>query len=136
MPTFPSVEWIDAFCDNLSRHPQARQTAAALEGSYRFVVEPAGPLSERRSYDMHIQPAPDGATVTRLDVPDGDPRLTLSADYVRWRELITGQLDMGFALMLRRLRVSGDLAGIRGQLSNAGPLVDALRGVDSQWLDA
>lgn len=135
MPTFPSVEWIDAFCDRLRRHPRAGETAAALHGTYRFVVMPSGPLPDERSFDMRITPAADGAAVTRLDHPDGEPRLTLTADYDRWRQLIRGELDVGLALMLRRLRVSGDLAGVRGGLGSAGPLIDALRAVDSQWLE-
>lgn len=136
MPLFPSVAWVEAFCESFSAHPRAGEAAQTLAGSYRFVIEPAGPLLERHVYDLGIQPnGDDGASATLLDEPPDRPRLELRADYANWRRLIGGQLDIGLALMLRRIRVSGDLAGLTRNMSSARPLTDALGAVDTQWLD-
>lgn len=136
MPVFPSAEWVQAFCDEFVAHPKASDAATALEGSYRFVIEPSGPLAERHVYDLSIEPGGDDGAVARLlDDPPDRPRLELRADYTNWRRLITGQLDVAMAIMLRRVRVSGDLSSVTRNLSSAKPLTDGLGAVDTQWLE-
>lgn len=134
MPRFPSEEWMDAFCRTLAADPRAGDVADALDGVYRFVIEPAGPLAERHLYDVEIRPSVDGGapSVHRLTW-DGEPRLTMTADYTRWRQLINGELDVGIAVMLRRLRVSGDLSSLMGRVSSAQPLLDAIGAVETDW---
>lgn len=135
MPQFPSEEWMDAFCVELAEHPRAGEIAPALDGVYRFVVEPAGPLTQTQRYDVEIRPDENGgARVAQLDAPHPSPRLELRADYERWRQLVTRKLDVGMAIMLRRLKVSGDIMALRRDVSSATPLMDALSSVDSQWL--
>lgn len=135
MPTFPSGEWMDAFCANLRAHPGADDMAAALQGTYRLVIEPAGPLAERHTYDVEILPGPAGAEVAwTAETGPAPPTLSLTAGYDRWQQLIRGELDIAMALMLRRVRVGGDLSRLTRQIDSARPLLDALRGVETQWL--
>ena len=136
MPLFPSHEWMADFCDRLADHSEAADVAEALDGVYRFVIDPAGPLTERQTYDVSISPTDAGAEIGLVDGEgDENPRLTLTADYRRWQQLVRGELDVGMAVMLRRLRVSGDLTRLMGNLSNAAPLVDSLHEVDTTWLE-
>jgi hypothetical protein len=124
---------MDAYCvAYLERDPDG-EVARVLDGTYRFVVEPAGPLSQRHAYDVAIGVDDDGPRADRVDDDADRPRLTLTADYERWRQLITGTLDVRMAMLLRRLRVSGDLSPLLGGLSSAAPLMDALSAVDTQW---
>lgn len=132
MPVFPSREWMHEFCDRLGQHPEAYNVAVALDGTYRFVIQPAGPLPERHAYDVLIAPGPE---LRLLDEPVEDPTLELSADHERWRQLIQGKLDVRMAVMLRRLKVRGDLSRLIGRLDSTGPLVDALGQVRTEWLD-
>ena len=132
---FPSADWIDAFCVSLRTHPQAEDTARALSGVYRFVIEPAGSLAERHTYDVAIQPSGNGASVTRLATDEHPVRLTLTADYDRWRQLLEGRLDIKVAILLRRLRVSGDLASVTSKLDETRPLLEALSSVNTRWRD-
>ncbi|HVM13187.1 MAG TPA: SCP2 sterol-binding domain-containing protein [Egibacteraceae bacterium] len=137
MPLFPSTAWVEAFCHTFSSHPDASEAAKALEGTYRFVVEPAGALDKRHEYGVGIGPDGDGgATAVVLPEPPERPRLELRATYPNWRKLIAGQLDLGLAVMMRRLKVSGDVSSLTRNLSSARPLTDALGAVDTQWLDA
>jgi hypothetical protein len=135
MPVFPSKDWMTDFCRRLAEHPDAPDVAAALDGVYRFVIEPAGPLEDSHAYDVAIRPNGDTADVGVVaDVPDR-PRLTMTADYRRWQQLVNGELDIGMAVMLRRLRVSGDLSQLMGRVTTARPLVDALHEVETTWLE-
>jgi hypothetical protein len=125
---------MDEFCSLLASHPQADEVAQALDGVYRFVVDPAGPLTVRHTYDVEISPTANGAQVGVIEAGQ-QPRLTLTTDYRRWQQLVRGELDVGMAVMLRRLKVSGDLTSLMGNVSNAGPLVESLHNVDTVWLD-
>jgi hypothetical protein len=137
VPVFPSREWIEAYCDELSRHPDAPDVAAGLAGVYRFVVEPGGPLRERQVHGVEVRPAEGGGPplVHPLSyVEPADADLSISAAYPQWRQLVDGKLDLALALMLRRVKVGGNLQRLTGRLSSAQPLMEALRSVDTVWL--
>jgi hypothetical protein len=133
VPIFPSDAWIAEFCVQLERHPGAGDMARALRGVYRFVVEPSGPVATEQRYDVEIAPDGDGARVVPLDDPVADPRLTIAAAYPRWVQLLRGELDLPIALMLRRIKVSGDLRAVTSNLDDARPLLDTLSAVDSSF---
>jgi hypothetical protein len=134
MPVFPSREWIEEFCERLAAHPDAAQAAEVLDGVYRFVIDPGGPLREQHVYDLAIQPDGDRAVVEPLDGVADDPRLTIRTSYDRWAQLIQGELDIGLAFMLGRLRIEGDIGTLRRNLRSARPLTDALNRVETEWL--
>ena len=134
MPLFPSHDWMTEFCERIESHSDSGEIAEPLDGVYRFVIEPAGPLEERHTYDVSIRPSGAGVKVSLVE-GDESPRLSMTADYRRWQQLVRGELDIGMAVMLRRLRVSGDLSSLMRNVSSAGPLVDALHEVDTTWLE-
>lgn len=134
MPLFPSPEWMQEFCEALAAHPDVDQVASSLDGTYRFVVEPGGPLDDAHAYDVRIERGPP-AEVALLEEPVDAPTLAIRASHERWRQLIEGTLDITMAVMLRRVRVQGDLGRIVGRLDRAGPLVEALGQVRTEWRD-
>ncbi len=138
MPLFPSREWMEDFAERLATHPGAAPTATALDGVYRFVIVPAAGLGEQHRYDVEIRPADgDGRPrVTPLDAPVDAPRLTITAGYDRWQQLLRGELDIAMAVLLRRIKVSGDLGALTSNVSSTRPLLDALSAVDSTFLPA
>ena len=100
------------------------------------MVEPAGPLDQMHVYDVAIHPdGDDGVSAAVADKPVDQPRLELRANYTNWRRLISGQQDVGMAVMLRRLKVRGDLSSVTRQLSSTPPLTDSLSAVDTRWLE-
>lgn len=134
MPTFPSTAWIDAFCVELAAHPRAAHAAAHLGGVYRFIIEPGGPLAERRQYQVSLAVADGAAKVTRLDGAD-TVRVAVRTDYRRWQQLLRGQLDLGPAMLFGRVRITGDLAALLNAREDVDVVVDALRAVDTVWLE-
>jgi hypothetical protein len=127
---------MEEFCTQLVAQPRAAEIAEVLDGVYRFVIEPAGPLAATEQYDVEIRPAPDGeAPTARLLSEGAGPRLTLSARHDRWKQLLTGKIDVGMAVMMRRVRVQGDLQRLIRDMGSAKPLMDALKAVDSEWMD-
>jgi hypothetical protein len=134
VPLFPSDEWIGAFCAQLERDHRAGAMAKALDGVYRFVIEPSGAVTERHSYDVSIVPDGDGASVEPLAGSAVEPRLTIAAPYPRWAQLLRGELDVPIAIMLRRIRVSGDLRAVTANLDDVRPLLDALVKVETEFM--
>jgi hypothetical protein len=134
MPLFPSSEWMDAFCEQLTVHPRAAQAATHLCGVHRFLVEPGGPLAERHTYAILLAVV-DGTAHAEPVVAADDPRVTVSTDYRHWRQLLEGRLDLGPAVLFGRLRVSGDVAALLSSRAHVDVVIDALRRVDTTWLD-
>ena len=132
MPLFPSTEWMDAFCQQLAAHPRAPHAAKSLGGTYRFVVDPAGPLRQRHTYEMLLAVDDGDARAERITI-SGTPRVTVRTDYSRWRQLLEGRLDIGPAILFGRLRISGDMAALLHSRDDVDVLVDALRKVDTSW---
>jgi hypothetical protein len=75
------------------------------------------------------------AEVQPVADPDQPPRLTIGARYDRWRQLIEGRLDVGRAVLFRQVRISGQLSALRRDLDDARPLTEALREVETTWLE-
>lgn len=134
VPVFPSSEWMDVFCAELAAHPRAADAVARLEGVYRFVVDPAGPLIDRHTYEVLLAMAGTGVTAGRVE-GTAAPRVVVRTDYGRWRQLLEGRLNLGPAMLFGHLRISGDMAALLGSRGDVDVLMDALRGVDTIWLD-
>jgi hypothetical protein len=134
VPTFPSAEWIDAFCEELAAHPRAAHAAASLGGVYRFIIDPGGPLADRRQYHVSLSVTDGHVLVARVDEA-GTARVTVRTDYDHWRQMLRGQLDLGPAMLFGRVQIGGDLAALLGAQQDVGVVVDALRAVDTIWLE-
>jgi hypothetical protein len=135
MPVFPSAEWIKVFCAEVASRPGIERLVESLAGTYRFIVQPAGPLGERHVYDVRIAKAENGVPRVSWSACDNaQPTIELIADYERWRQMITGRLDIPLALILGRLRVRGDIGRITNRADDVRPLLDALRAVPTIWM--
>ena len=135
VPVFPSTEWMDAFCAQLVAHPRAGDAATRLRGVYRFVVDPSGPLVARHTYEIRLAAVDSGVRAERLhDIADS-PRVVVRTEYSRWRQLLEGSLDVGPALLFGHLRISGDMAALMGSSGDVDVLLEALREVETVWLD-
>lgn len=135
VPEFPSAEWIDAFCDQLAGHPRAAHAARFLGGVYRFVVDPGGPLGQGHQYQVLLAASEGRARVARTDDPGLRARVGVRTDYPHWQQLLRGQLDLGRAMVFGRIRVSGDLAALLNARNDLHVVVDALRAVETVWLE-
>jgi hypothetical protein len=135
VPVFPSTEWMDAFCAELVAHPRGADMATRLHGVYRFVVDPGGPLTDRHTYEILLAVSDHGLRADRV-AGTASPRVIVRTDYGRWRQLLEGRLSLGPAMLFGHLRVSGDMAVLLGSRGDVDVLLEALREVDTVWLDA
>ncbi len=128
---FPSIEWMTAYAALVADHERAADIAASLSGRYRFVVNPGGGLGTAQSYDLVVHA--DGPVFTAVASDDSVASLVVTADYPRWRGLLTGRADFVMSYLMRKVRVEGDVGAIRSRLSDARPLLDCLKRVPTTF---
>lgn len=131
MPTFPRAEWMTAYADTVAAHPRADAMSTALAGRFRFVVKAGGGLETRLVHDMVV--APGGVFVAEPGDESMPATLTVTADYPRWKGLITGKADFVMSFLMRKVKVQGDLSTVRDQLSDARPLLECLHSVPTEF---
>ncbi len=130
MHPFPSLDWMQAYADAVASHPQASQIADALEGRYRFVIIPSDGLVAEQRYDLVVA---DGPAFTAEVANAQAANLTVTADYDRWKGLLTGRADFVMSFLMRRIKVAGDVGEIRSRLNDAKPLLDCLSTVPTTF---
>lgn len=133
MPPFPSTDWMHAYAEAVAAHPQADALLARMAGRYRFVVTAD---DGRGAPEVHDLVVADGAVVVAPPDPGGPaPTLTLTASRRRWRGLVRGEADVLHAILLRRLRVAGDLGLLTRRADAAAPLLECLQAVETTFPD-
>ncbi|MEE8603244.1 SCP2 sterol-binding domain-containing protein [Euzebya tangerina] len=126
---FPSLEWMQAYADEVGRHPRADQIAADLQGRYRFIIDPGGGFRRREAYDFVVAEGSFDA-VTATDKP---AMMVVTASYPRWKKLLTGQSNVMLSLLMRQITVEGDMGEITGLISDTRPLLDCLSRVRTHF---
>lgn len=131
MPTFPSEEWMQAYAMAVAEHPSAHDLSEALSGRFRFVISSGGDFGQTVAYDLAVDP---GARF-KAEVADDaeDATLVITADYPRWKALITGKADFVMSFLMRKVKIEGNLGAIRERLRDARPLVECLHEVPSTF---
>jgi hypothetical protein len=131
---FPSLQWMEAYARTVGAHPRAAEMASSLAGRYRFAITPAGPVNRLHRYDLVVGHGEDGLpSFTAEDATGQDAALTVTADYERWRGLLTGKSDFVMSFLMRKIKVDGDVGAIKSRVSDAKPLLDCLSDVPTTW---
>lgn len=132
MPPFPSLEWMQAYAEELAAHDDAATMARGLDGAYRFVIDAGPHVPFRHAYEVEIRPG-DPPMVEAREATGGRVVIEVAGSHERWRDMIEGRLDLLPAVLLRRIRVSGDWGSLRSRLRDGTPLLDALHRVPTEW---
>lgn len=131
MPLFPSRAWIDAVVATVATRDDAVALAQDLAGTYRFTVEPDGPITDEVVFDLVVSPHdPLLAWVEDVEHPT---ELTIRAPYSVWRRLLENELGVVEALVSGKARVRGSLRLAIGRARRILPLMQVLQEIDTQW---
>lgn len=131
MPTFPSLEWMQAYADQLAAHPDAATHAPSLDGRFRFVIGADRGLATEHRYDLVVDAA--AGTWTAEAAGPEEALVTIRASYGRWQGLVTGKADFVMSFLMRRLKVDGDIGEIRRRSGAAPLLLDSMKAVDTTF---
>ncbi|WP_370327455.1 SCP2 sterol-binding domain-containing protein [Euzebya sp.] len=127
---FPSIEWMEAYADAVAAHPDAEALSRGLEGRYRFTITSGGGFEGPASYDLVVAPP---STFAAEEATGDAADLAVTADYPRWRGLLTGRADFVMSFLMRKIKIDGDLSAVRSRLQDAKPLLDCLKQVPTRY---
>lgn len=130
---FPSDEWIKALSQILNDSESYERSAKDWEGDITFVVEPD------EDYDataylflgLYHGKSPDAAMEDGADAREA--AFTISAPFGTWRKVIDGQLDPIQGMMMRKLKLQGNLAKILRYPKAAKEIVSCCSLIPTVW---
>jgi putative sterol carrier protein len=130
---FPSDEWIKELSRQLNASESYERSAKDWEGDFWFLVEPDESYSEEawlflglyhgKSPDAAMEPNPDGR----------ETEFTLSAPFGTWRQVIEGKLDPIQGMMMRKLKLEGNLVKIMRYPRAAKEIVSCCALIPTDW---
>ncbi len=131
---FPSDEWIKALCAELNASAAYREAARTWEGDFVFVVEPAGNLKETVYLYMDLWHGQCREAFMLKDPAEKDAAFRMSAPANTWREVIEARLDPLKGLMVRKLKLKGNMSMIMRSVKAAQELVKCCTQIETIFL--
>lgn len=137
MPTFASVEWLDAYKDAINSSPEIAESAKDWERDIVIVVEAEPdkgiPVDLWALFDIDHGKVREARIVT----PEEGDRATyvISAPYTQWKLVVQGRVDPIKGMLQGKLKVRGDVHTLAQEVKAAEALVKAARGITSGFPD-
>lgn len=135
---FPSTQWIEQFKNEINASEEYRQSAANWEaGPVCFVINADQRIGLPEKYylwlDLYRGECRDARSVTAQEAEKAS--FLISADYDRWKEILSGGLDGVQALMTGKIKIRGDLMTLMRFTKAANDLIACAARVPTEFLD-
>ena len=111
---FASQEWMDAFVAAINGSKKYEEAAKDWEGDFYFIVEPGGPIAERKAMylDLWHGKCRKAELVDDKDMGKYKPEFTIAATLATWRKINEKKLDGTQALLTRQLKLTGNMSKV------------------------
>jgi putative sterol carrier protein len=111
---FASQEWLDAFVTAINASKKYEEAAKDWEGDFYFILEPGGPINERRMMylDLWHGKCRKAELVLDKDMDKYKPEFTIAGTLATWRKINEKKLDGTQALLTRQLKLTGNMAKV------------------------
>ena len=130
---FPSDEWVKEFANQINSSKAYEQSAKDWEGDFMFVVE-AGDAYPRTVYffiGLFHGKSTDAAMVDSEDAREA--QYSVRGSYSNWRKVIEAKLDPIQGVMMRKLKLKGNMMKVMRYPKAAKDLVDCVSRVDTDF---
>ena len=114
---FPSEEWLKEYVKKINENPEYVKAAAQWEGDFLYVIEPNGTEPDEfrdqtiiTYYDLWHGKCRKAFLVIPEETGIPDAAFVVSGKYSVWVQILKGELDPIKALMIRKLKLEGNLA--------------------------
>jgi len=130
---FPSDAWIKELSRRLNQSESYERSAKDWEGDFLFVVEPDEAYDDTAYLylGLHHGKSTGAALVGRED--ERETEFVIRAPYGNWRRVIEGELDPIQGMMMRRLKLSGNMMKIMRYPKAAQEIVACCAEVPTEW---
>ena len=111
---FASQEWLDAFVAAINGSKKYEEAAKDWEGDFYFILEPGGPINERRMMylDLWHGKCRKAELVLDKDIDKYKPEFTIAGTLATWRKINEKKLDGTQALLTRQLKLTGNMSKV------------------------
>ena len=131
---FPSDGWIKALSQKLNASESYERSAKDWEGDFIFVVEPDDAYDETAYLFLGLYHGKSTEAAMMEAGPDGrEAEFTISAPFSTWRRVIEGKLDPIQGMMMRKLKLQGNLTKIMRYPKAAKEIVSCCALIPTDW---
>lgn len=131
--TFPSDAWIKELSNRLNESESYERSAKDWEGDFLFVIEPDDTYDDTAYLylGLHHGKSTGAALVESED--ERDTEFVIRASYGNWRRVIEGKLDPIQGMMMKQLKLSGNMMKIMRYPKAAQEIVACCAEVPTEW---
>ncbi len=130
---FGSEEWVSAYKDALNANKDYETAAATWEGDFIFEVTPDGNLDHEIRFwiDLMHGKALDAKVITKEEKPDA--AFVATGKYSDYMKIINKEIGPVKAIMMRKLKLQGNMAKVMRAVEAAKQLVNTIGLVDTEF---
>jgi putative sterol carrier protein len=130
---FPSDEWVKEFGNQLNASEAYAKSGKAWEGDFSFIVEADNAYPETVYFFIGLRhgKCPDAAMMASEN--EREAPYTVSGSFSTWRKVIEGKLDPIQGLMMRKLKLKGNLMKVMRYPKAAKDMVDCVSRVSTEF---
>jgi putative sterol carrier protein len=130
---FISDAWIKALQKEVNASEAYRQAARNWEGDFYFYVTPGGPIKEQSAFYMDLWHGKCRDAFLVTDESTKDPVFKMSASLDVWKKVIAKELDVIQGLLIRQIKLKGNMAMIMRNVKAAQELVECCTRVETEF---
>jgi putative sterol carrier protein len=121
---FPSDEWIKALSQQLNASASYERSAKNWEGDFIFISEPdAASASEPAYLFLGLYHGKSTGAEMLESENEREAQFIIRAPFSAWRQVIEGKLDPIQGMMMRKLKLTGDMKMILRYVAAAKEIV-------------
>jgi putative sterol carrier protein len=130
---FPGDEWIKELSSQLNASESYARSAKDWEGDFVFVVEPDQAYADAAYLYLGLYhgKSPDAAQVNSKE--EREVEFVISAPFSTWKQVIEGRLEPIQGMLMRRLKLKGNIQKIMRYPRAAKEIVSCCALVPTVW---
>lgn len=136
MPVFPSYEWMKELVEMLNANEEYRKAAANYEGVMALMITAEEGKLEK---DMLGYAHPYHGEIVEYgmwdDLEGKNPMFIISAPYSTWKSVVRGEIDPMGAVMKGKIKIKGDMAQMLRRTQGSQIMMEAMKKIDTQFID-
>ena len=130
---FISDAWIKALQKEVNASEAYRQAARNWEVDFYFYVTPGGPIKEQSAFYMDLWHGKCRDAFLVTDESTKDPVFKMSASLDVWKKVIAKELDVIQGLLIRQIKLKGNMAMIMRNVKAAQELVECCTHIETEF---
>ena len=130
---FPSDEWIKELSRQLNASESYERSAKDWEGDFVFVVEPDEDYRDTAYLFLGLYHGKSPSAEMCASEDGCEAEFTVRAPFGTWRQVIEGKLEPIQGMMMRRLKLQGNMSKIMRYPRAAKEIVSCCARIPTDW---